>query len=201
MNDELTGQLTSSQWSIPKYAHGLLWLETDAETVKTEGEHGLFTLTTPAQMLIIRWGGADGPALAQLRWQADSLAWEGTVQIGGYIDAMHTTEALNLPEAVTVLRVGGQPLKAGTAPFPARGQRRRVPYPADTFFDALVDDVQESVTTWMALTESSVLYMAQDALVSKLPVHCYGSLADHEAGWHDLFALPIALEAMTLFPP
>lgn len=201
MNDELTGQLTSSRWSIPTYAQGLLWIETDAETVKTEGEHGLFTLTTPAPMLVVRWGGADGPALAQRRRQADSLDWDGSIQIGGYIDAMHTTEALDLPDAVTVLHVGGQLLKAGTAPFPARGQRRRVPYPTASFFDALADEVAESVTTWMAFSESPVLFMAQDALVSKLPVHCFGSLADQAAGWHDLFALPIALEAMTLFPP
>src|SRR5215207_5226626 len=176
MNDELNGQL-ASRWPIPAYARSLLWVETPAETVQAEGERGLFTLSTPADVLLVRWGGADGPPLVQLRWQVDSLGWEGAVRIGGYIDAMHVTELDGWPEAVTILQVGGQPLKSGLTPYPGRAQRSRAPYLTPGFHDGLVDDVDESVTTWISLADNSTLILAQDALVSKLPVHLYGTLA------------------------
>lgn len=199
MNDELSGQLTSD-WRIPAYARGLLWLETESDTVQVEGTRGSFRLSAPAPILTLRWGGADGPALTQLRWQVDSLEWDGSVRIGGYVDALHVTEQLDLPEPVTLLMVGGQPLKPGPA-FPTAAQRKQVPYPVPSFFDGIDQAVSEGVTTWMALTDSPALVLAQDALVSKLPVYCFGSLAEDDAGWHELVALPISLDAMTIFAP
>jgi hypothetical protein len=200
MNDELSGQLTSG-WRIPAYARGLLWLDSETGAALASGEYGAFTLPAPAPVLTLRWGGADGAALAQLRWQPDTLDWDGTVRVGGFVDALHTTEALDLPDAVTVLHIGGQPLKPETRPFPGIAERRRAPYPPPSFSDGVADEVDESVTTWVALVESPVLALAQDALVSKLRVYCFGSLPDDDAGWHEHFALPIALDGMTLFPP
>jgi hypothetical protein len=200
MNDELNNQL-SSQWRIPNYAQGMLWVETPGDTVQAEGEFGRFTLSAPAEIITLRWGGAEGPALTQLRWTVDTLDWQGTVQIGGFVDAMHITEALDLPEPVTVLTVGGQPLHPRSHPYPGINQRRRVPYPVPAFGDSVAEEITEGVSTWIVFAESPVAVMAQDALVSKLRVHCFGSLADQDAGWHDYFALPIALEALTIFPP
>ena len=199
MNDELSGQLTSD-WRIPAYARGLLWLETESDTVQVEGARGSFKLSAPAPILTLRWGGADGPALTQLRWQVDSLEWDGSARIGGYVDALHVTEQLDLPEPVTVLQVGGQPLKPGPA-FPTAAQRKQVPYPVPSFFDGIAQDIPEAVTTWLALTDSPALVLAQDALVSKIPVYCYGSLAEDDAGWQELVALPLSLDAMTIFAP
>lgn len=200
MNDELNGQLTAG-WLIPAYARDMLWVETPAETVPAEGARGAFALSSPTGLLTVRWGGAEGPALAQLRWQADSLEWDGSVRIGGYIDALHITEALDLPEPLTILHVGGQPLQAGTQPYPTFSRRKRVPYDVPSFFDGLAEDVAEGVTTWMALYDSPTVALAQEALVGKLRVHCFGSLAGDAAGWHEAFALPIALEAISLFAP
>jgi hypothetical protein len=196
VNDQLSGQLG---WTIPAYARTMLWLESEAGAVKLEGAQGLFTLGAPAQVLTLRWGGAEGPALAQLGYRADSLDWDGTVRIGGYIDALHTADMDDLPAPVTILSLGGQPLKPGIAAYPGKAARRDVPYRVPNFFDGIADDVPETVTTWMALEDSAALSLAQDALVSKLPVWCFGRLAAQDAGWHDLFALPIALEGMTLF--
>ncbi len=198
MNDQLSGQLG---WTIPAYARGLLWLESEAGAVKVEGMQGLFTLEAPAQVLTLRWGGATGPALAQLRWRADSLDWDGSVRIGGYIDAMHFTELDDLPAPITILHLGGQPLKPGIGAYPDRTARRDVPYRVPSFFDGIADAVGETVTTWMAFEDSPALTLAQDALVSKLGVYCFGRLAEGDAGWHEHFALPIALEGMTLFAP
>ncbi|MBI1259537.1 MAG: hypothetical protein GC204_18880 [Chloroflexi bacterium] len=197
MNDQLSGQLG---WTIPLYARNLLWLESEAGVVKVEGAQGLFTLEAPAEVLTLRWGSAEGPALTQLRWQADSLEWDGSVRIGGYIDSMHITELDDLPAPITILQLGGQPLKPAVNAYLPRAARRSIPYPVTSFFDGLAE-VDETVTTWMAFEDSAALILAQDALVSKLPVYCFGHMAEQEAGWHDLFALPIALEAMTLFAP
>jgi hypothetical protein len=123
------------------------------------------------------------------------------VRVGGYVDALHITELDDLPAPVTILHVGGQPLKPGVSAFPGRASRRAVPYPVPSFFDGIADNIDETVTTWVALEDSAALTLAQDALVSKLGVYCFGRLAEQDAGWHDLFALPIALEAMTLFAP
>lgn len=198
MNDQLSGQLG---WPIPAYARNLLWLESEAGAVKLEGAQGLFTLEAPADVLTLRWGAADGPALAQLRWRADSLEWDGSVRVGGYIDALHITELDELPAPITILHLGGQPLRPDVSAYPDRAARRAVPYRVPSFFDGIADAVDESVTTWMAFEDSPALVLAQDALVSKLPVYCFGHLAEGDAGWHEYFALPIALEAMTLFPP
>lgn len=203
MNDQLSGQLVDPQsgWKIPAYARGLLWLEGESGAVKAEGAQGLFTLAAPAQVLTLRWGGAQGPALAQLPWRVDSLEWDGSVRVGGYVDAMHITELDDLPAPVTILQVGGQPLKPGISAFATRASRKQVPYAVPSFFDGLADEVDESITTWMALEDSAALTLAQDALVSKLGVYLFGRLAEQDAGWHEHFALPVALEAMTLFAP
>ncbi len=200
MNDELNGQLTSD-WTIPAYARDMLWVEGAGEVVQAQGKHGSFRLDAPSALVTLRWGGATGPALTQLRWQVDTLDWDGSVRIGGFVDALHVTEQIDLPEALTILHVGGQPLKPDTQPYPDFGQRKRVPYAMPSYFDGLAEDVDESVTTWMALSDSAVLVLAQDALVNKLRVYCYGSLAEDAAGWHEAFALPIVLEAMSLFAP
>ena len=198
MNDQLSGQLG---WTIPAYARDLLWLDSEAGAVRLEGAQGLFTLNAPAQVLTLRWGGANGPALAQLRWRVDSLEWDGSVRIGGFVDALHITEVSDLPAPMVVLQIGGQPLKPEVSAYPARAVRSSVPYPVPSFFDGIAEEVDETVTTWMSLDDSPALTLAQDALVSKLRVYCFGRLAEQMAGWHEHFALPIALEAMTLFAP
>ena len=198
MNDQLSGELG---WKIPAYARDLLWLESESGAVKLEGERGLFQLEAPAQALTLRWGGAEGPALARLQWHVDSLEWDGVVRVGGYVDAMHITELDDLPAPITILQVGGQPLKPGMSAFAGRALRRSVPYPVPSFFDGLADEIDETVTTWMALEDSAPLTLVQDALVSKLGVYLFGRLAEQAAGWHEHFALPIALEGVTLFAP
>ncbi len=198
MNDQLSGQLG---WNVPAYARDLLWLESDSRAVAVEGAAGLFTLDAPAEVLTVRWGGAQGSALQQVRWQVDSLEWDGAVAIGGYVDSMHITEIDGLPAPIVVLSIGGQPLKPGITPYPNRAARRAIPYPVPDFYAAIADNIEESVTTWIAFDDSPALTLAQDALVSKLRVCCFGHLADQKAGWHEHLALPIALEGMTLFTP
>jgi hypothetical protein len=200
MNDELSGQI-ADKWNIPNYAQEMLWLSSEFGAVQAEGPQGAFTLPAPAEVLTIRWGGPDGAPLAQLRWKADSLDWDGRVRIGGYIDAMFIGEVGDLPEPVSVLHVGGQPLRPNTSPFPRHKDRRNLPYPLPSFEDGIATEVHEGMTTWIAYDEAPALSLAQDALVSKLRVYCFGRLAPHAWAWHKQFAEPIVLEAMTLFAP
>lgn len=198
MNDQLTGQLVLD-WAIPVYAQDMLWVDGGAGAVRTEGVSGLFTLPAPAETLILRWGSADGPALNCLRWRPDSLEWDGSIRVGGFIDAMHIAASGEVDGAVIVLQVGGQPLKPEAVPYAGGKLRKTVPYPAPGFFDGVMDDVDETFTTWIAAEDSPALMMAQDALVSKLRVWCFGRLTADKARWHERLALPIWLSEMTLF--
>ncbi|MBZ0301824.1 MAG: hypothetical protein K8J31_18900 [Anaerolineae bacterium] len=201
MNDELSGQLVASHWRIPEYALDSLWLETESEALQTTGATGLFELTVPAPMLTLRWGGDSGPALARFRWQADNLGWDGSARIGGYVDALHLTSLERSELAVAVLTIGGQPLRPGAVVYPDMHARNRVPYPVPSFEDGLADDVAEDVTTWLAPEDSPLMTLAQDALMNKLRVYCFGHLAAAAGGWHWHFGLPILLESITLFAP
>lgn len=200
MNDQLSGQLCSG-WTLPAYARESLFLETAHETVNVEGAKGLFTLNMPTELLTLRWGGMEGPALARLRWRVDSLEWDGSIRIGGLLDALHIGELPGLEAPVVVLHLGGQPLKPSVSPYPMAATRASVPYPIPDPFTDVDDELDDTETTWMALDDSPQLVLAQDALVSKLHVACYGRLAEQGWGWHEAFALPIALEAMTLYAP
>lgn len=198
MNDQLTGQLVLN-WAIPEYARDMLWVEGEGGAARAEGVKGLFTLPTVTSEVTIRWGSADGPALARLPWRADSLEWDGAVRIGGFIDAMHIAASGDADSALVVLQVGGQPLKPDAAPFTAGSRRGAVPYPVPGFFDGVDDSVEETYTTWIATDDSPVLTLAQDALVSKMRVWCFGRLTAEKARWHERFALPIWLSEMTMF--
>lgn len=202
MNDGLTGTLTAG-WRIPAYAQGMLWLETPLECVQMDGEHGAFALSHPSEMVTLRWGGAEGSALARLMWRADSLEWDGRVGIGGYVDTLHMT-AIDDEEGeigLVVLTVGGMPLQPGVMPFPDAAQRRGVPYPFPGFRERLCEEIEETITTWIALEDSPALALAQDALVSKLRVYVFGRLADEDSTWDRALALPLMLESMTIFAP
>jgi hypothetical protein len=198
VNDEVTGQLTAD-WKIPPYAQSALWLENDAsDPVPLVGEHGLFTLAAPADRLTLRWGGGYGPALARLRWQADNLEWDGRISFGGVIDTLHLMQLSGLPHAVAVLTMGGQPLEPDSAPYLSARARGQVPYDFPRF-DMALSDVEETVITWLVGEDSPLLGLAQDALVSRLPVYAFGRLAAQDGGWHHHFALPVLLQALTLF--
>jgi hypothetical protein len=202
MNDGLTGTLTTG-WRIPAYARDMLWLETMLECVQTQGEYGAFALSQPSELVTLRWGGAEGSVLARLSWRADSLEWDGRVGVGGYVDTLHMT-AIDTDDGeigLVVLTIGGMPLQPGVMPFPDAGQRRVVPYPFPSFRERLCEDIEETITTWIALEDSPALTLAQDALVSKLRVYVFGQLADDDSTWDRALALPLMLESMTIFAP
>ena len=129
-------------------------------------------------------------------------ACTGSVRIGGFVDSLHLTTVERTEDiAVALLTVGGQPLKPTFSPYPDMHDRHRVPYPVPSFEDGLADDIAEDVTTWLAPEDSALVTMAQDAMMNKLRVHCFGHLAPAAGGWHWHFGLPILLESLTLFAP
>lgn len=196
MNDTRTGQLTT-QWSIPTFARSHLWLETESGCVATEGPHGLFTLPASAEQLTLRWGGAEGTVLASLRWQTDSLDWNGQVRIGGMVEAVHMMSVPKLDMGLAVLIVEGQPLKPDAALYPTAAQRTQLPYRLPDFFTGIEADIDPTVTTWLVPEDSGLLAMAQDAMSNSLRLYLQGTL---NAAWRDFAAIPLTLEAVTLFP-
>lgn len=196
MNDELRGQLTAD-WLIPDYAQGALWLQTEWDHIRVEGEHGLFALSSPAPLLTLRWGGIQGPALARLPWKADNLAWDGSVGVGGYVDALHRMQIRNTP--VAVLCMGGQPLKPTTTPYPDNRARFHLPYTKPDFHAGLAVELPESMTTWLVVGDTSLMTIAQSAMIHNLRMHLWGRLADGDEGWDDYFALPLVLKGATVF--
>lgn len=196
MNDTRSGQLTT-QIAIPAFARSHLWLETYTGCVPLEGPQGLFTLAAPAEHLILRWGGAEGSVLASLRWQADSLGWNGQIRIGGMVEAIHMMSVPNLDVGLAVLIVEGQPLTPGTTPYPTATQRLQLPYRLPDFFEGIESEIDPTVTTWLVPEDSGLLAMAQDAMSNNLRLYLQGTL---NAAWRDFAAIPLALDAVTLFP-
>jgi hypothetical protein len=196
MNDQVSGQLCSA-WSIPPYAQGLLWIDSEVGAVRAEGEKGLFTLPDSAAVVTVRWGSADGSALARLAWQPDSLEWDGVVRVGGYIDAMHIASSGEIDGGIVQLYVGGQPLKPGVSA--SHTASPHVPIAPPDFYDGIDDSIAETFTTWIATDDHPALTLAQDALVSKMRVWCFGRLAAEKSRWHERFALPVWLNEMMIF--
>jgi len=201
MNDERNGMLVVNGYYIPRYAQSSLYLESESGTVATEGPSGLFTLPAPSQRLVLRWGHAEGPALASLRWMSDSLGWDGTVSIGGYVDALHVlTLDEEEGEFVAVIHVGGQPLMPNNTLYPRASQRKQ-PYERPDFDRWIDESVAESHTTWLLSEDNPLLTLAQDAMLNKLRVVFTGRLVDEDTVWDKLLALPLTLEAITLSAP
>ena len=201
MDETLRAQLTSSRWNIPRYARGALWVESvTGEVVRVDGEQGHFQLSEPTQAIIVRWGSRTGPTLARLPWRPDSLDWDGRVWMAGYLDAIHMTEMPGA-DSQAVLFLGGKPLRQDHAPYPRATGRQRTPYAAPGFHTGLVNEVPECVTTWLVSLDNPLATVVQDALSNNLRLHRFGALANEASGWGDLFALPIVLQAITLFRP
>ncbi len=198
MNDELSGQLTSS-WQIPPYAQEALWVQGEGFPVKAEGAHGLFHLEEPANQIVVRWGGIDGPPIVALPWQPDCLEWNGRVAIGGTIDALHI---LPTPQYGTaLLYVSGRPLEADYHPYPRVDERLSAPYRTANFSDSLASLVDVGITTWLIPAEKNhLLGYLRDALLRELRVQIYGHLADAASGLGEEFALPLIIDALTVFP-
>jgi len=198
MNDELSGQLCR-QWNIPNYAQNHLWLDSESGAVRCEGGKGLFELEAAAQILTLRWGGAAGPPLPQLRWQADHLQWDGSIRAGGMVEALHLMEMPQLDLPVAVIYFSAQPLKPGIKPYPDVMQRQQTHFAVPDYLDAVDDDIQPQLLTLLTTGDSTLTTAAQDAMLNKMPLHAYGHLSDEEQGWHHFFALPILWESVTLF--
>lgn len=200
MNDDLTGQLTHN-WELPTYAQNHLWLDGDASSAKCEGTHGLFELDAPEQILTLRWGSNDGAALTQLKWQIDNLQWDGSVRLGGIVEAVHLTELPDIELPMAVIYFSGQPLYPYTTPYPNAAQRQLTRFEIPNYIDGVDDNIQPTIVTLITMAESPLVAVAENSLLNSVPLHVYGSLAHQDDGWHEFFAMPLVWESVTIFAP
>lgn len=200
MNDETNGQLTEN-WTIPDYAQGMLWLETDDQFVQVVGEHGLFKLDYPAAHLLLHWGKDEGAVLRALTWRTDSLEWQGEISQGGHVEAIHISSLPGLDFEIALIPLWGKPLMANFKPYPTALQRSQMPYISQDFESGLLDECEDALTTWLVHAESPLVTLAQDAMMNDGNLCVWGRLAAEETGFHRHIALPLLLESATLFPP
>lgn len=199
MNDHLSGQLCAATWQIPAYAQGRLWLDSESGSAQCEGERGLFTLDAPAPVLTLRWNSDDGLPLCQIAWQADRLAWEGQVRLGGIVEALHLTELQGVDFPMAIVYLSAQALRPTTQPYPDAHQRDQHAFAMPDYLVG-VDDEQAIMTVpLITFADSPLVSIAQESLNQKNPLHVYGHLDASAAAWHDFFALPIVWEAVTVF--
>lgn len=200
MNDDLAGQLTSD-WLIPDYAQNRLWLDSDTGSAQCEGEHGLFELDAPAQILTLRWNGDEGIPLTQLDWKIDNLGWDGSIRVGGLVEAIHLREIKGVDFPMAIVSFSGQPLRPQTKPYLDARQRDLKQIAIPDYLEGVDDDLEPMILPLITFADSPLVAIAQDALVQKHPLHVYGTLDNSEAGWEDYFALPIIWESVTVFAP
>lgn len=200
MNDDLSGQLTQA-WVIPPYAQDQLWVDSESSSAQCAGAHGLFELDAPTAILTVRWGSNDGAALTQLRWRIDNLQWDGSVRLGGMVEAIHLTELPDTDLPMAVIAFSGQPLHPQTRPYYDASQRAITHFDAPDYLSGVDDSHMPRVVTLITLAESPLVSTAQESLMNQVPLHVYGRLADEADGWHRFFALPIVWESVTIFAP
>jgi len=200
MNDDLAGQLTSD-WQIPAYAQNRLWLDTEAGSARCEGAQGLFELEAPAQVLTLRWNADDGLPLTQLKWQIDNLQWDGSIRLGGLVEALHLTELKGVDFPVAIVSFSGQALRPNTKAYPDASQRDLKQVPLPDYLAGVDDDSEAMTVSLITFADSPLVGIAQDSLVQKYPLHVYGTLDNSEAHWEDFFALPVVWESVTVFAP
>ncbi len=196
MNDELNNQLCS-KWSIPTYAQDALWITTEFESVQSEGEKGIFQLNTPVDSLTVRWGGADGVGLAQLKWTGDALNWTGEVRVGGNIEAMHFIGAEDEETTLAVAVFGGQVLLPAITPYPRLNHTPLTGIQRAEFYDGIDRNDSIALSTWLVSYNSPLFVLCQDALSNKLNAYVWGRLSERSDARK--LATPFQLHELTLF--
>lgn len=199
MNDETRNQLTSPDiWTIPAYARDMLYVDSISGTTKAFGATGEFELAAHADDVTVYWQDImQGVALTHLNWKADSLGWDGSIKIGGYIDAIHMADTAHHQSAL-VFQLGGQPLLPDTTPYPT-AKERQTRWTKPEFHVSLSKNTPNGFSTWIIEKDSPLARVAYDSMLNNFRLHCFGRLAGDQTGWDNLCALPILLESLTVF--
>lgn len=200
MNDDLAGQLTSD-WLIPDYAKGRLWLDSDGGSARCDGMYGLFELDAPTQILTLRWNSDEGLPLTQLRWQIDNLRWDGSVRLGGIVESVHLTQLPEIEFPMAIVMFSAQPLRPEIQAYPNASQRHMTQFTPSDYLDGVDDTMPPMSVPLITFADSPLVSIAQESLTQSNPLHIYGTLDNSESQWHDFFALPIIWESVTVFAP
>lgn len=200
MNDETRNQLTSPEiWQIPAYAQDMLYVDSISGTTKAFNATGDFELITASPYVTVYWHEVHrGTPLAHLNWKPDSLAWDGQIKIGGYVDAIHMTDTTDKNPSAVIFHLGGQPLLPTTEPFPGATDRKTNFIKTD-FHSGLSVNTPDGFSTWIVAKDSPLARVAYDSMLNNFRLHCFGRLAGDGSGWDTLCALPILLESLTVF--
>lgn len=185
------------QWKLPTYAQPYITINTPIyQQLHVDSAVGKFEIEKMSEIVTVSW---DNAPLTQLAWQADSLDWDGSVRLGGFVTAIHFTYMAQLEMDLAVMTVEAYPLKPDVKPYLKATDRAKTPYQPTDFLSGVDDDQSEGVTTWLADMDSPLVGLMQDAMNQGYRVYAFGQLTSDEQGWQNLFALPILLESVTSF--
>jgi len=193
----MTQMTLCTTWNIPPYAQPHLKIRTDiGKQYSITGTQGHFKFDETPATITVCWGTAP---LTQLEYTSESLDWDGTIRLGGFVTAIHMTELQAIDMALAIITMEAHPLKPTVKPYLSSNQRANHPYTPPDGLDGIDDETPEGVTTWIAEIDSPLTGVMQDAMNQGHRIHAYGQLAPEEHGWHQFFALPILLESVTTF--
>ena len=186
-------------WEIPSYVQNHLWVETETEVAQSTGMHGHISTTTSPNILLLRWGSATGAPLNQFSYQQGMVDWRGEVRLAGDPDSIHALELADLDITLAIILFSGQPLQAHTQPYPPASERAALETYETDYWHGVNSDIPAGLTSWIADAESPLVSLLQEAMMNRHQVYVFGRLAPEHLGYHYRFALPILLEAVTVF--
>lgn len=193
MIDFQTSSLTDEHYTIPNYGVTSLLLQNGDEFAELTEPSGVFHLmNSPAVWLPLRWKTPDGPLLIVVGWRPNSLGWDGQVAVGGYIDAIHLRRDNLTGVPLAMICLGGQPMNLTYL----KEQALALELAAHR---GLAAHLPKTTTTWIIQQDDPILAIAQSALFHNVMVHLFGRLAEDDDSIVGQFALPLRLEAITVF--
>ncbi len=186
-------------WRIPPYAREMLWVQQGDQAVQAHGERGTFALASYSDPIALVWGAPGGPPLAI--WPPPDapfvLGWDGTVQIGGFVERLHMQESHRLE--LVIAEIDGAPLAHTYRRLPTLADMRAAPFRRLPEPD-LASETRHTYCV-LAPVESVLADYLHHAMVSELAVNCFTALGPQEGEWHALVGMPLLLESLTLLAP
>jgi len=187
-----------SVWHIPAYAQDMLWVQQEARAAQTSGPRGSFSLESTDEPITLTWGTAGGPSLLICEpIPGDSVGWQGTVGVGGFVERLHVLETHGLE--LVVAEIQGSLLPPNYRRLPTLAQMRESVFRRVTDADHPLPP--EATYTFIAMADSIHAEYLHHAMVSELAVDCLGTLGPQQGHWHDIVGLPLLLDAVTLLAP
>lgn len=184
---------TPLEFNIPPYARPLLWLSDAAGwQQQLSAEAAPLDAATLQVPLTLHWAHPQGSPLQRWHHLPATLRWQGTVQVSGYIERSHLLSLGQLGEML-LLEVMGH-LEEGPR-LPSLDDLQQGPYQPSIYRDS--DDQPPHWYSFLLPLDSALADFAQQGLLHRSSITCYGALAGQQSRLHHALALPLLLDSLS----